>query len=153
VNREESDYIKQAIEAILFFSPKSILISKIYKTLGNVSKEIVDLQISELINDYNKRKTAISIVKYNNKLEMVVKPEFQSFGTFITGTKLTPGELKTLAYISLNSPVEQAKITKKRPFAHLQVLKDFDLIKVTKNGHKNVLSTTQKFKFLFKNKK
>jgi chromosome segregation and condensation protein ScpB len=53
----------------------------------------------------------------------------------------------------LNSPVEQSKIVKKRPFLHLQVLKDYDLIKVTKNGHKNILETTKKFKFLFKNKK
>jgi segregation and condensation protein B len=152
MNKESSDYLKQAIEAILFLSPKSISIKKIYASLPNISKDIIDIQIEELIEDYKKRKTAIYIIKENNKLEMVVKPEFQSFNIFATGTSLSKSELKTLAYISINSPVEQSKITSKRPYEHLQLLKDLDLIYVEKKGRKNVLSTTKKFFLLFKKK-
>src|SRR6056297_307089 len=104
MNKESSDYLKQAIEAILFLSPKSTPISKIYKSLPNISKQDIDIQIEELIEDYKKRKTSISIIKDNKKLEMVVKPDFSSFNIFATGTELTKTELKTLAYISLNSP-------------------------------------------------
>jgi len=153
MNKESSDYLKQAIEAILFLSPKSITIRKIYQALPNIPKELIDIQIEELIYEYKKRKTSISVVKENNKLEMVVKPEFQSFNIFATGTTLSKSELKTLAYISLNSPVEQGKITQKRPHEHLQLLKDLDLVAVEKKGRKNILYITKKFNLLFKKKK
>lgn len=153
MSSENSDYLKQAIEAILFLSPKTITISKIYSSFPNISKNIIDVVIDDLINDYNKRKTSLSIVKDNNKLEIVVKPEFHSFNIFATGTTLSKSELKTLAFISINSPVEQSKILKKRPFEDLKILKDLDLVDIEKKGRKNILKTTKKFHLLFKKKK
>jgi len=153
MDQTSSDYLKQAIEAILFLSPKSTLISKIYSSFPNIDKKIIDIQIDDLINDYNKRKTSLSIVKDNKKLEIVVKPEFHSFNIFATGTTLSKSELKTLAFISLNAPVEQSKISKKRPFEDIKILKELDLISIEKKGRKNILSTTKKFNLLFKNKK
>lgn len=153
MNNNNSDYLKQAIEAILFLSPKKTKITKIYQSFPNISKNILDIQIDDLINDYNKRKTSLTIIKDNNSLEIVVKPEFHSFNIFATGTTLSKSELKTLAYISLNSPVEQSKILKKRPFQDLKILKELTLIDVEKKGRKNILKTTKKFELLFKNKK
>lgn len=152
-NKEGSDYLRLSIECILFMSPKAVAIKKIYSALPNISKDLIDLEIDELINDYSKRKTSIEIIKDNNKLEMVIKPDFQPFNIFATGNTLSKSELKTLAYISLNSPVEQAKITRKRPFEDLQILKDLDLISVEKKGRKNILHTTKKFTLLFKKSK
>ncbi len=149
----ESDYLKKAIEAILFLSPKSTIITKIYQSFPNIDRDIIDIQIDDLIEDYKKRKTSLLIVKDNNKLEMVVKPDFHSFNIFATGTTLSKSELKTLAYVSLNTPIEQSKIVKKRPFEDLKILKDLDLINIEKKGRKNILSTTKKFTLLFKKKK
>jgi chromosome segregation and condensation protein ScpB len=153
MNKTNSDYLKQAIEAILFLSPKSTPITKIYQSFPEISRDIINIQIDDLIEDYKKRKTSLSIIKDNNKLEIVVKPEFHSFNIFATGSTLSKSELKTLAYISLNSPVEQGKILKKRAFEDLKMLKDLDLISVEKKGRKNILTTTKKFNLLFKNKK
>ena len=153
MDQTSSDYLKQAIEAILFLSPKSTSLSKIYASFPNIPKNIIDIQIDDLINSYQKRQTSLEIVKDNNKLEIVVKPEFHSFNIFATGTTLSKSELKTLAFISLNAPVEQAKISKKRPFEDLKILKDLDLISIEKKGRKNILQTTKKFSLLFKNKK
>lgn len=150
---QTSDYLKKAIEAILFLSPKSISISQIYKSFPNIEKEIIDISIDDLIEDYKKRQTSLSIINDNKKLEMVLKPDFHSFNIFATGTTLSKSELKTLAVISLNKPVEQGKITRKRPFEDLKILKDLDLINIEKKGRKNILTTTKKFQFLFKNKK
>lgn len=153
MDKESADYLKQAIEAILFMSPKGVNIKKIYKSLPNIEREIIDIAVEELIEEYNKRKTSISILRDNKKIEMIVKPDFHSFNIFATGTTLSKSELKTLAYISLNSPIDQSKITRKRPHEDLKILKDLDLITVEKNGRKNVLRTTKKFNLLFKNKK
>lgn len=153
MDKISSDFLKQAIEAILFLSPKSTSISKIYSSFPNISKSIVDIVIDDLINDYQKRQTSLEVVKDNNKLEIVVKPEFHSFNIFATGTTLSKSELKTLAFISLNAPVEQSKISRKRPFEDLKILKDLDLISIEKKGRKNILTTTKKFTLLFKNKK
>ena len=153
MDQTSSDYLKQAIEAILFLSPKSISLKKIYASFPNISKDIIDIQIADLVNDYNKRNTSLSVVIDNGRLEIVVKPEFHSFNIFATGTTLSKSELKTLAFISLNAPVEQAKITKKRPFEDLKILNDLDLISIEKKGRKNILTITKKFNLLFKNKK
>jgi chromosome segregation and condensation protein ScpB len=153
MDQTSSDYLKQAIEAILFLSPKSISLKKIYSSFPNILKDIIDIQIADLIDDYTKRKTSLAVVIDNGKLEIIVKPEFHSFNIFATGTTLSKSELKTLAFISLNTPVEQFKITRKRPYEDLKILKDLDLISIEKKGRKNILYTTKKFNLLFKNKK
>lgn len=153
MDKESCDFLKQAIEAILFLTPKSISISKIYSSFPNIQRDIIDIQIDDLIQDYKRRKTSIVILKENKKLEMLLKPDFNSFNIFATGTTLSKSELKTLAFISLNTPVEQSKIVKKRPFEDLKILKDLDLINVDKKGRKNILSTTKKFNLLFKPKR
>ncbi|MDD3178369.1 MAG: SMC-Scp complex subunit ScpB [Candidatus ainarchaeum sp.] len=153
MDKESADYLKQAIEAILFMSPKGVNIKTIYKALPNISSDLIDISVEELVEEYNKRKTSISILRDNKKIEMVVKPDFHSFNIFATGTILSKSELKTLAYISLNSPIDQSKIIRKRPHEDLKILKDLDLITVEKNGRKNVLRITKKFNLLFKNKK
>ncbi len=144
--------LKCSIEAIIFMSPRSISLAKICKSISNIDKNLVELQVFELINEYNKRNTSIKIVYDQKKVEMVLKPEFQKYSSFAISTKLSHGELKTLGLISLNSPVEQSKITKKRPYNNLNILKELDLIKVTKKGHKNILSTTKKFNILYNKK-
>ena len=137
---------------MLFMSPRGLSMSKIYKALPDTEKELVQIELAELVEEYNKRNGAIQIVVDNKKVEMVVKPEFSKFNIFAIGTKLKKSELKTLALISLNSPVEQAEVTKKRPFNDLKLLKDLNLIAVTKRGRKNILSTTKKFNILFNGK-
>lgn len=150
--KKDSDYIKNAIEAILFMSPKAVNRTKIYSTLKGLDKSQIDIAISDLINDYEKRNTSIQIVEDSKKLEMVIKPEYSSFNIFATGTNLTKPELKTLAYISLNQPIAQSKITSKRPYEHIPKLIDLNLIETTKNKRKHILKTTKKFDVLFQSK-
>jgi len=152
-NMPESNYVKCAIEAMLFMSPRHLSLKDVYQALGDVDKKLVDLEVAELINEYNRKTSAIKVVQEGNRLEMVVKPEYIKFNFFATGKKLSKGELKTLATISLNEPVAQSELLKKRPFEHLPVLKELNLISVSKKGKKNILSTTEKFKMLFDKKK
>jgi len=145
----DSNYLKGAIEAIIFMSPKSIGLKQIYKVLPGISHDLIDIQVAELMHEYYKRNSGISIVKDGDNIEMVAKPEYSSFNVFSAGAALTKGELKTLAYISLNSPVMQSKITGKRPYEHIQKLKDLNLVTVEKKGRRHVLVTTKKFEMLY----
>jgi chromosome segregation and condensation protein ScpB len=145
----DSNYLKGAIEAIIFMSPKSIGLKQIYKVLPGIPHDLIDIQIAELMHEYYKRNSGISIVKDGDNIEMVVKPEYSSFNVFSAGASLSKGELKTLAYISLNSPVMQSKITGKRPYEHIQKLKDLNLVTVEKKGRRHVLVTTKKFEMLY----
>ncbi len=145
----DSNYLKGAIEVIIFMSPKSIGLKQIYKVLPGVSHDLIDIQISELMYEYSRRNSGVSIIKDGDNLEMVVKPEYSSFNVFSAGAALSKGELKTLAYISINSPVMQSKITGKRPYDHIQKLKDLNLITVEKKGRRHVLVTTKKFELLY----
>lgn len=153
MNEQNSKDIKNAIEAILFMSPKSVKLSKIKKEFPNVDLDIINLTILELIKEYVQKDTAIEIVYDNELLEMVLKPKYHKYCKFAISKVLSQTELKTLALISLNSPVLQSKIISQRPYSHIKTLKELDLIKVTKKGRKNVLSTTKKFDILYKKNK
>jgi len=144
--------IKNSIEAILFMSPRSIPIKKIEKSFPEVEKEVVNIILSDLIIEYENRNTAVRIVLENDNAEMLLKPEYAKYSLFAVGKQLTKSELKTLALIALNSPVEQCKITKRRPNDHLPTLKELGLIQVTKKGRRNVLETTKKFEVLYNKK-
>ncbi len=153
IEENNSRDIKCAIEAMLFMSPRSITLSKIKKEFPKTDVEIINVAILELIKEYTQKDSAIEVVFDNNKIEMVLKPKYLKYCKFAVSKVLTASELKTLAIISLNSPVLQSKINSQRPYDHIKTLKDLDLIKVTKNGRKNVLSTTKKFDVLYNKKK
>lgn len=144
--------IKCAIEAILFMSPRSIPIKKIEKSFPEADKEVIRIILSDLKEEYERKNSAIKIVIDGDSAEMLLKPEYAKFSVFATGKQLTKSELKTLALIALNSPVEQYKITKRRPNDHLPTLKELGLIQVHKKGRKNVLETTKKFDILYNKK-
>lgn len=152
IDESNSRDIKGAIEAMLFMSPRSISLSKIKKEFPKTDKEIINIAILELVKEYEQKDSAINVVFDNNKIEMILKPKYHKYCKFAVSKVLTASELKTLAIISLNSPVLQSKINTQRPYDHIKTLKELDLIKVTKNGRKNVLSTTKKFDILYKKK-
>lgn len=144
--------IKNGIEALLFISPRAVPLKKIEKLFPEAEKDVIQIIISDLIIEYRNKNSAIRIVQSNEEVEMLLKPEYKEYNLFAVGKKLTKSELKTLALISLNSPIEQYKITKKRPNEHLLTLKELGLIQVTKKGRRNVLETTKKFDLLYNKK-
>lgn len=149
----DSNYIKGALESMIFMSPKVITLKQIYKVLPGISHDLIDIQLSDLMYEYKTRNGGLLIVKDGDNLEMVVRPEYSSFNVFSVGASLSKGELKTLAYISLNSPVMQSKITGKRPYEHIQKLKDLNLVTIEKKGRRHVLVTTKKFEMLYPDSK
>jgi segregation and condensation protein B len=150
--KQSLEDIKCAIEAILFMSPRSIPIKKIEKSFPEIDKEVIRIILSDLKEEYEKKNTAIKIIIDGDSAEMLLKPDYAKFSVFATGKQLTKSELKTLALIALNSPVDQCKITKRRPNDHLPTLKELGLIQVYKKGRRNVLETTKKFDILYNKK-
>jgi len=144
--------IKCAIEAILFMSPRSVSLKKIEKSFPEADTDVIKIIISDLKEEYERRNSAIKIVIDDDNIEMLLKPEYAKFSVFAVGKQLTKSELKTLALIALNSPVSQHKITNRRPYDHLPVLKELGLIQVYKKGRKNILETTKKFQMLYNKK-
>jgi chromosome segregation and condensation protein ScpB len=133
-------------------SPRSIPIKKIEKSFPEIDKEVIRIILSDLKEEYEKKNTAIKIIIDGDSAEMLLKPDYAKFSVFATGKQLTKSELKTLALIALNSPVDQCKITKRRPNDHLPTLKELGLIQVYKKGRRNVLETTKKFDILYNKK-
>lgn len=145
--------MKCIIEAIIFMSPRGVPLKKIEKQLHGVEKDLILCAIYDLVDDYNKRNTALKVIFENDNLEMITKQEYSKYNSFAVGKQLSKGELKTLALIAINAPqVEQCKIITKRPYDHLATLKELGLITVNKKGKKNMLSVTKKFDLLFNKK-
>ncbi|MGC8649217.1 MAG: SMC-Scp complex subunit ScpB [Candidatus Micrarchaeia archaeon] len=149
-NKEE---IKKIIEAALFVSGRALSIDELAKALGIASIGSLIPIIEELIDDYNKRDSALMISKLaNNYLLAVKEPYLKYVNSFAGAPDLSRGALRILAYISKNEPIMQSNIIKSFGTSSYEYIKEIlekGFIKATKNGRTKKIETTQKFKEYF----
>ncbi|UYP45079.1 Segregation and condensation protein B [Candidatus Lokiarchaeum ossiferum] len=101
---------KLLIEAALFKAGKEISIEELSIGLKTIPKKIIIKIINELISDYNSYDSAIEIYQFSsNSFGMQVKTTIMHEVGVIKFTeqqKFKPNEIKTLAFIAYNQPIE-----------------------------------------------
>lgn len=101
---------KLLVEAALFKAGKEISIEQLFIGLKIIPKKIIRNIIKELISDYNLYNSALEIYQYNSDtFSLQVKTEIMSEVGVINFTeqqKFKPNEIKTLAFIAYNQPIE-----------------------------------------------
>ncbi len=109
--------IKSAIEAILFASGSPVLIERIEKAL-EVETQILQKNISSLIEEYKKDDKGISIIRLDDSLQMCSKKEYATYIRTVMdmkkNTPLSPAAMEVLAVIAYNQPVTKAFIEQVR---------------------------------------
>ncbi|PMQ02217.1 MAG: SMC-Scp complex subunit ScpB [Dictyoglomus sp. NZ13-RE01] len=112
--QDYDEFLKKAIEAILFVSEKGVSISELSKIL-NISEEKALSFMDDLIREYENR--GINIYKINGKYEMGTSPMVSSIiAKFLEDKreKLSKPALETLAIIYYHQPITKAEIEELR---------------------------------------
>lgn len=105
--------LKRIIEAILFVSPKPVTVKNLSRKLDNFSEQEIENAILELMDEYEKSKRAIEIVKVAGGYQMRTRVEFKEWVKRFVREKdveLTRSNLETLAIIAYKQPVTKREI-------------------------------------------
>lgn len=112
----EREY-QNAIEAILFASGSSVEISRLAQTL-EVTEGFIKRMATELINEYEKRESGITIIKLDKSYQMVsVKayaPHIRKAMDLRRNIPLSQAALEVLAVVAYNQPVTKSFVEQVR---------------------------------------
>ncbi len=101
---------KLLVEAALFKAGKKTSIDDLFLGLKIVPKHEITKIIKELISDYEHYNSALEIYQYDSKtFGLQVKNEIMhdhGVSNFMEGQNFKPNEIKTLAFIAYNQPIE-----------------------------------------------
>lgn len=145
-----SEEKKALIEAALYAAGYPLELKTLCSITKIYSKRKVYELARSLMEEYNRRNSAVEIVELEDKrFVMQLKPTYVPKVRRLTlKPLLTEGPLKTLAYIAYKQPVSQAKVIIVRgqqAYEHIEKLEEMGLIKREKLGKSYVLRTTNLF--------
>ena len=101
---------KRCIEAALFLAGSPISIEMLSKMIRDVPVELIEPLIQDLIQDYQEEDTVLEIYQftphtYGFQVRNTVISE-PGIGRFTKGSDFTASEVKTLAFLASNQPIE-----------------------------------------------
>jgi segregation and condensation protein B len=140
---------KNKVETMLFTTGSYLGLEDISRLTSISDLEHLKKVINELVEDYNKRNSALEIIQQGSQWKLGIKKNY----LFLTEKLLKDSELdrptqETLAVVAYKSPVFQSDVIKVRgnkAYDHISILKDLDFITAEKSGRTRLLKVTQKF--------
>lgn len=142
------------IEAALIAADRPLTLGELREILGTSSETYVSKLLQELMSEYGKRESPLSLVEtakdtfsLNLREEYVGKLE-----RVIPKVKLSRGALKTLAMIAYKQPIYQARVADLRGgrvYEHVKQLVSLGFIDSRPFGRTRVLRTSRKFASYF----
>lgn len=140
------------MEAALFMGGKAMSIDELGK-LANIPLLKAREYIPNLIEDFNRRPSALEIVEDVSGFRMKVRSPFDEKVSHLAGvSELNPAEMKTLAFIAYKQPLLQSQLVQVRSntaYEHLQRIIEMGFVSREPKGRTYVLRTTKKFSEYF----
>ncbi|MEM3593316.1 MAG: SMC-Scp complex subunit ScpB [Candidatus Jordarchaeaceae archaeon] len=135
------------IEAALYAAGRPLSIEQIAEIVKIDNLDYVDELVRQLVREYEERNSALEIVALpGSRYVLQLKPSYSNkISSIAPRGLLTLGELKTLAYIALKQPIEQAKVAKMRgshSYKHIKRLEELGFLKFEQTGR---TKTTEMF--------
>jgi len=141
--------IKKKIEAVLFTTGRFLTADEIASLCSIGSPGMIKDAIKELIEDYNKRDSALEIIEQGETFKLNLRKDYLHITTkLLSDTELDKPTQETLALIAYKSPSLQSEIVNMRgttAYEHVQKLKELEFITSEKHGRTRLLKTTPKF--------
>lgn len=141
---------KRLLEALLFASSRAVDEGTIERVCGLRGEEI-----GEAVREINEELAGHPFIveALDGKYLMKLKREYEiAVSSFFESKLLSKAELRTLAVIAANEPLDISSLVAYRGGAsrrHLRKLRSLGLISVSREGRRKVLRTTAKFKSMF----
>ncbi len=138
------------IEAALYVAGRPLDLKTLGSVIGIRSKRRTKRLARELMKEYKNRDTALEILELEDErfvlqLKSMYSPKVRRLAV---RPLLTPGPLKTLAYIAYRQPVTQKQVAEVRgsqAYRHIKQLREMGLIEYDKNEENKTLKTTKYF--------
>ena len=147
---EEKSRRLALIEAALYVAGRPLDLKTLGSIIGVRSKRKTRRLARELMREYQRRKTALEILELEDeRFVLQLKPVYSpKVRRLAVRPLLTPGPLKTLAYIAYRQPVLQKQVAEVRgsqAYRHIKHLREMGLIEYDKSSEMRVLKTTSYF--------
>jgi segregation and condensation protein B len=141
---------RDKVEAVLFTTGRFLNLEEIGRLCGIGSSGVIRQMLDELGDEYNKRETALEIIKdEKNRWKLNIKKEY----LYLTEKLLSDAELdkptqETLAMVAYRQPAVQSDIIGFRgnkAYDHIRKLKEEGFVVSEKFGRTKLLKLTQRF--------
>jgi len=142
---------KGAVEAALFSSAQGLHVKDVAEKTG-LSDNTVRMALKTLIDEYDRRKSAIMIIKIGSEYVMQLRGEYTDYAGKFSELELSSGTMKTVVTIAYNQPVLQSELCKNlgsRIYDDVHELVGLGLINGKPSGQTLELTTTKKFSEYF----
>ena len=141
---------QQLCEAALYVSGRPLDLKTLGSVIGARSEDKIRGIAIAVSERYKTTNSPVQVVELpDGRFVMQLKAEFAKHVRKLANRPLlTPGPLRTLSFIALKQPVQQAYVVKVRgklAYIHVKQLKDMDLIVDEKLGRTRILRTTSTF--------
>lgn len=151
-DEELREIIRNLVEGALYAAGRSLSIEEISTKL-NMSKIKIEELLNELLEIYNNRSSAITIINIGEKYQMQIKSEYsEKISQFAQGGAIAEKYLRTLTIIALKQPILKSIVIKIRgtgAYEHIKFLEENGFIISDKKGRSSELSTTDKYAEMF----
>lgn len=142
----------KVMEAALYMSSKGSSIEELGK-MANIPLLKTREYLPELIEAFNRRDSALEIVEDIGGYRMKVRAPYDEKVSHLAGaSELSPGEMKTLAFIAYKQPLIQSQLVQVRSntaYDHLAILVEKGFVSREPKGRTYLLRTTKKFSEYF----
>jgi len=140
---------KKKVEAVLFTTGRFMTIDEISLICGVGSKGKIKELLDELVSDYQKRESSLTLLNENDKWKLTIKKEY----LLLTSKLLSDSEMdrptqETLAVIAYKQPVLQSEVVKLRgnkAYDHIKYLRENEFINSEPHGRTRLLKLCPKF--------
>lgn len=141
---------QQLCEAALYVSGRPLDLKTIGSLIGARSEEKIKSIARTIAQRYAGSDSPIQVLELpDGRFVMQLKPDVAKHVRKLSNRPLlTPGPLRTLSFIALKQPINQAYVIKVRgklAYQHVKQLKEMDLIDYEKFGRSRMLRTTTTF--------
>ncbi len=140
------------MEAALFMATKGMSVEELGK-ITNTSLLQTRSYVSQLVDEFNERDSALEIVEDVGGFRMHVRSPYDNKVSHLAGvSELSPGELKTLAFIAYKQPLIQSQLVQVRSntaYDQLHTLVEKGFVAREPKGRTYILRTTKKFSEYF----
>lgn len=151
-DEELREILRNLVEGALYAAGRSLSIEEISTKL-NMSKIKIEELLNELLEIYNNRSSAITIINIGEKYQMQIKSEYsEKISQFAQGGAIAEKYLRTLTIIALKQPILKSIVIKIRgtgAYEHIKFLEENGFIISDKKGRSSELSTTDKYAEMF----
>lgn len=135
---------KEILEAALFASGEPLSEEQLRSLVRGNVREL----LQQLMDEYNRRGSAIEIRELEGRFVMQVKPEYAGKVKSLAPKELRSPVLRTLAMIAYHQPLTVAELVYKRgaaAYEHVRELAESGLVLAAPQGRTRLLNTTPRF--------